>query len=134
MTRSTLRCLSLQGLTALFFACSAADSIEGAEEMPTTAIGPSSVPLGFDHPTTEGETAFTNLEREVESLAGLTTRATSNVEYQVQLIGAVLRRSAFAGSYDDFEYANALSLELPDSRSDRPARPRSPSQRALRGS
>lgn len=80
---------------------------EGAVMMPESPE-PKTVPIGFEGRTTDGAIALINLNSEVETFERL-QQATPNEIFLASWVSALLQRSAFTGSYDDFLTADAIT-------------------------
>ncbi|MEZ4222040.1 MAG: hypothetical protein R3B13_13990 [Polyangiaceae bacterium] len=87
----------------------------GASEI--TLPGPDRVQAdAFGTPTTDGNVALANLNGQIESQRQLVARFADNVDFMAGLVGLLMTRTQFSGSYDDFAEAldvsqRALSLK-----------------------
>lgn len=93
---------AFEGTDAVGFPDAAADVGVGAE------AGTVPDPVGFEPyapPTTEPDIAIGNLNGQIESYAELLRTSPQNDDMRSALVGALLSRSAFLGSYSDFDHA-----------------------------
>lgn len=113
-------------LALLVAAALAAAATGCAPALPGEVESPTSVERGFDRPTTSGELAASNLTSQILSYERALERVPGERSVRRALVGLLLTRAAFAGTFDDFERAAQLA------EADVAAWPDDPSALALR--